>query len=289
MPPRGLKLAVASSADRMKVEGNLRALKLPPDTFHALVVGEDVTHKKPAPDIFLEAARRLGLDPSACLVIEDAVSGVAAAKAAGCRCLGITTSFTPRTAYRSRSRVDGAESGDCARSGAYLVSPMCPARSSVPGTSRGRNERIPDCPFIDGGHRPSGHAVAWRSGAPERASMSLTRRGGLGLLKRRVWPGLRAARIDRTARGHSHDGPVTVFVLLPEVGHHRPHVVPVRPRVRFPRRPHLLQHAVLIHRLAPGPATPPAYRSAAARISIPDRPSRSAVEASRWRCGYSSR
>jgi beta-phosphoglucomutase len=48
---------------------------------------------KPAPDIFLEAARRLGLDPGACLVIEDAVSGVAAAKAAGARCLGLTTSF----------------------------------------------------------------------------------------------------------------------------------------------------------------------------------------------------
>ncbi len=47
----------------------------------------------PAPDIFLLAARRLGLDPSACLVIEDAVSGVAAAKAAGARCLGLTTSF----------------------------------------------------------------------------------------------------------------------------------------------------------------------------------------------------
>jgi len=49
---------------------------------------------KPAPDIFLEAARRLGLEPGVCLVIEDAVAGVAAAKAAGSRCLGITTSFS---------------------------------------------------------------------------------------------------------------------------------------------------------------------------------------------------
>jgi HAD superfamily hydrolase (TIGR01509 family) len=89
----GLKQAVASSADRVKVMGNLRELGLPPDTFDAVVVGEDIIHKKPAPDIFLEAARRLGLDPSACLVIEDAVSGVTAAKAAGSRCLGLTTSF----------------------------------------------------------------------------------------------------------------------------------------------------------------------------------------------------
>lgn len=90
----GLKLAVASSADRIKVMGNLRELGLPADTFDAVVVGEDSTHKKPAPDIFLEAARRLGLEPSVCLVIEDAVSGVTAARAAGSRCLGLTTSFS---------------------------------------------------------------------------------------------------------------------------------------------------------------------------------------------------
>jgi len=90
----GLKLAVASSADRVKVEGNLRALGLPSGTFHAVVVGEDILLKKPAPDIFLEASRRLGLEPGVCLVIEDAVSGVTAAKAAGSRCLGVTTSFS---------------------------------------------------------------------------------------------------------------------------------------------------------------------------------------------------
>jgi HAD superfamily hydrolase (TIGR01509 family) len=89
----GLKLAVASSADRMKVEGNLNEIGFSPTAFDAVIVGEDVARKKPAPDIFLEAARRLGLDPTACLVVEDAVSGVTAAKAAGARCLGLTTSF----------------------------------------------------------------------------------------------------------------------------------------------------------------------------------------------------
>jgi len=92
---RGLKLAVASSADAIKVEGNLRELGLPASTFDAVVDGNQVARKKPAPDIFLEAIRRLGLDPAACLVIEDAVAGVAAAKAAGARCLGLTTTFTP--------------------------------------------------------------------------------------------------------------------------------------------------------------------------------------------------
>ena len=58
------------------------------------VTGEDVENKKPAPDIFLLAAQRLQLNPEHCLVIEDSVVGVEAAKAAGSRCLAVTTSFT---------------------------------------------------------------------------------------------------------------------------------------------------------------------------------------------------
>ena len=45
--------------------------------------GDDVTHPKPAPDIFLEASRRLGVAPAGCVVLEDSLSGVAAARAAG--------------------------------------------------------------------------------------------------------------------------------------------------------------------------------------------------------------
>jgi HAD superfamily hydrolase (TIGR01509 family) len=92
---RGLKIAVASSADAVKVAGNLQEIGLPSSTFDVIVSGNEVTHKKPSPEIFLEAARRLGLDPSTCLVVEDAIAGVAAAKAAGARCLALTTSFTP--------------------------------------------------------------------------------------------------------------------------------------------------------------------------------------------------
>lgn len=92
---RGLAVAVASSAHSIKVEGNLAALGLPAGSFDAVVTGSQVPRKKPAPDIFLEAARRLGLDPPHCLVVEDAVAGVAAARAAGCRCLAVTTCFTP--------------------------------------------------------------------------------------------------------------------------------------------------------------------------------------------------
>ncbi len=90
---RGLKTAVASSADEIKVLGNLNEIGLPPSTFDVVVNGNLAARKKPAPDLFLEACRQLALEPSRCLVIEDAIAGVAAAKAAGCRCLAVTTSF----------------------------------------------------------------------------------------------------------------------------------------------------------------------------------------------------
>lgn len=92
---KGLKLAVASAADRVKVEINLREMRISPVTFDAVVTGSDVTHKKPDPETFLAAAARMGVEPTDCLVCEDAVNGIRAARAAGMKCLGITTSFTP--------------------------------------------------------------------------------------------------------------------------------------------------------------------------------------------------
>lgn len=89
----GKLLAIASSADKRKVEGNIAEIGLKKEFFKAIVTAEDVVHKKPAPDIFLCAANKLGLNPKDCLVIEDAVSGVAAAKSAGAKCLALTTSF----------------------------------------------------------------------------------------------------------------------------------------------------------------------------------------------------
>lgn len=89
----GIKLAVATSADEVKLHVNLHEMELDGGLFDALVNGLEIEHKKPAPDIFLEAARRLGLDPDECLVFEDAINGIQAAKAAGARCIGITSSF----------------------------------------------------------------------------------------------------------------------------------------------------------------------------------------------------
>lgn len=91
---KGVPLALASSADRVKVEANLAAIGVPQATFRALVAGEDVEHKKPAPDIFLVAAQRLEREAAQCCVVEDALSGVQAAKAAGMRCVAVAQSFS---------------------------------------------------------------------------------------------------------------------------------------------------------------------------------------------------
>lgn len=91
----GLRLAVASSADLIKIEANLGQIGLPVPWWDAVVSAEDAVHKKPAPDLFLAAARRLGVPPSACVVIEDAVNGVQAACAAGMPCIAVAQTFPP--------------------------------------------------------------------------------------------------------------------------------------------------------------------------------------------------
>jgi HAD superfamily hydrolase (TIGR01509 family) len=90
---KGFKLAVATSADQVKMEANLNEINLLPDLFNATVNGLEVENKKPHPDIYLKASERLGLKPEECLVVEDALSGIKAAAAAGCKCLAVTSSF----------------------------------------------------------------------------------------------------------------------------------------------------------------------------------------------------
>jgi len=89
----GLKLALATSADKIKMEANLTEIGIPLYLFDASVNGLDVENKKPFPDIYIKAAGKIGLTPVECLVVEDAVSGIKAAKRAGCRCLAVSTSF----------------------------------------------------------------------------------------------------------------------------------------------------------------------------------------------------
>lgn len=84
----GLPVAVASSARRSRVNQVLWQLKLD-RLFQAVLTGDDVDHGKPDPSIFLLAASSMGVPPADILVCEDGVSGVAAAKTAGMKCLAI--------------------------------------------------------------------------------------------------------------------------------------------------------------------------------------------------------
>ncbi|WP_395572251.1 HAD family hydrolase [Streptomyces sp. BK79] len=84
----GVPLAVASGSSREAIEVILARTGL--DAYlRTLVSADEVARGKPAPDVFLEAARRLGADPADCVVLEDAAPGVAAAHAAGMRCVAI--------------------------------------------------------------------------------------------------------------------------------------------------------------------------------------------------------
>lgn len=90
---RGLKVALATSADQVKVTTSLREIGILQSSFDTIVTGLDVVRKKPFPDIYLKAAILLGVPPTSCLVVEDSINGVKAAKSAGARVLAVTTSF----------------------------------------------------------------------------------------------------------------------------------------------------------------------------------------------------
>jgi beta-phosphoglucomutase-like phosphatase (HAD superfamily) len=89
-----LVLAVFSAADLRNVRYNLMAIGVEENIFSALVTGSDVARKKPFPDIYLEGARRIGMECKDCLVIEDAISGIQAAHAAGMDAVGVPTTFS---------------------------------------------------------------------------------------------------------------------------------------------------------------------------------------------------
>ena len=92
----GVRLAVASAAPRENLSFVLDGLELR-DRFDVVVGQDDAPRGKPAPDIFLAAAQRLGMDSSACLVFEDAVNGILGAKAAGMPAAGLTTVCSAET------------------------------------------------------------------------------------------------------------------------------------------------------------------------------------------------
>jgi HAD superfamily hydrolase (TIGR01509 family) len=89
-----IPLAVATSARRSDVIELLGPLGLL-DRFGVIVAAEDVTRGKPDPEVYLQAARRLGAPPEGCLVFEDAIVGVQAARGSGMRVFGVATTYEP--------------------------------------------------------------------------------------------------------------------------------------------------------------------------------------------------
>jgi HAD superfamily hydrolase (TIGR01509 family) len=91
----GLRLAIASSSTRKVIDALLRTLQLDA-VFPVRVSGEEpeVRHSKPAPDVYLAAAARLGLPPAACLAIEDSEPGVLSATRAGMTCIAVPNRWT---------------------------------------------------------------------------------------------------------------------------------------------------------------------------------------------------
>lgn len=88
-------LAIASSANREIIALVLRLARLG-ECFRAVVSSEDVTRGKPAPDVYIEAARRISVEPAGCAVVEDSANGIRAAVAAGMAVIAIPNrSFPP--------------------------------------------------------------------------------------------------------------------------------------------------------------------------------------------------
>jgi len=103
------QVAIATSGTLEKSRAALTAAKVP-YTEMVYVNGNDVTHKKPDPELFLTAAKRMDLPPARCVVIEDAPNGVQAAKAAEARCIAVTNTTAAEKLSQADMICDSLES-----------------------------------------------------------------------------------------------------------------------------------------------------------------------------------
>jgi HAD superfamily hydrolase (TIGR01509 family) len=118
----GLRLAVASSSNRELIDAVLRRLGLAA-LFEVTVSSEEVARGKPAPDVYLETARRLALDPMRCAAVEDSASGIRAAHAAGMHVIAYPNRHYPPAAEvlaLADSVLDGLDDLDLADGGSSV-------------------------------------------------------------------------------------------------------------------------------------------------------------------------
>ena len=104
----GVKCAIGSSGCRENVQMIIEGLGIA-DLIDASISGSDVTHGKPHPEIFTKAHEALGLNAEECIVVEDAVNGILAGVAAGCKCLAITTSATAEELTKAGASMAAAD------------------------------------------------------------------------------------------------------------------------------------------------------------------------------------
>lgn len=102
---RGIRMGIATSNGRAMADACLNALGIAP-FFDTVVIGCDVAHGKPAPDIYLCAAERLGALPEHCLVFEDIPAGIRAGKAAGMRVAAVYDAFSEPLEAEKRALAD---------------------------------------------------------------------------------------------------------------------------------------------------------------------------------------
>jgi beta-phosphoglucomutase family hydrolase len=120
---RGLKMAIASSAPRENIELVIDTLDIARH-FLVIISEKDVTRGKPEPDGYLLAAKRLGVKPENCLVIEDAIVGVIAARRAGMHCLAVTNSHPRDSLSDADLVVDSLEEISASDVARLLDSPL---------------------------------------------------------------------------------------------------------------------------------------------------------------------
>jgi HAD superfamily hydrolase (TIGR01509 family) len=113
----GVPCAIGSSTHRANIELSLEMIGII-RYFDAIVTAEDVSHGKPDPEVFLTGAKRVNRPPQNCVVFEDALVGIAAARAGGMKVVAVATTHPPEeltAADRVVRRLDELQSGDLAK------------------------------------------------------------------------------------------------------------------------------------------------------------------------------
>jgi beta-phosphoglucomutase len=118
----GFKVAIASSGPSQNIKTVVDVLKIN-DFIDVITSGMEVEHGKPHPEIFLRCAQRLGVDPSECVVIEDALWGVKAAKSAGMFCIAVTNTVSKEELKEADLIVDTLADTSILK---FLMSPQLP-------------------------------------------------------------------------------------------------------------------------------------------------------------------